>query len=123
MAATFDFTPKANTVPTAGTLYSTMQLKAFVITIKDDSNTAVDLRNYDGAYGSELDLLIRELAPMMSFTANAGTGVIHVIMDGHAVTAASLQVRVRHLVVALGLGTAVADNDSTVVEGTSFTVA
>jgi hypothetical protein len=123
MAATFDFTPKANTVPSAGTIYSTVQLKAFLITIKNDSNTAIDLRSYDAAYGSELDLILREIGGQMVFVTNDNSGTIHAIMDGHAVDAASLQVRLRHLVVALGLGTAVAANDTTVAEASSITLA
>lgn len=123
MAATFDFTPKANTVPTVGNVFSTVQLKAFLITIKDDSNTAIDLRSYDAAYGSELDLILRELGAQLVYVPNDNSGTIHAIMDGHAVTAASLQVRLRHLVVALGLGTTVAGNDTSVAEASSITIA
>lgn len=123
MAATYDFTPVNGGAKTVGTLESYAQLKAFIITIKDDSNTAIDLRSYDGAYGSEYELIIREIQPLMVFAANAGTGVIHVICDGHAVDADSLQARLRALVVGLGLGTTVAGNDTTVALGTSITVA
>jgi len=123
MAATFDFTPKANTVPSAGTIYSTVQLKAFLITIKNDSNTAIDLRSYDAAYGSELDLILREIGGQMVFVTNDNSGTIHVIMDGHAVDAASLQVRLRKLVVDLGLGTTVAGNDTSVAEASTITLA
>lgn len=123
MAATFDFTPKANTVPSAGTIYSTVQLKAFLITIKDDSNNAIDLRSYDAAYGSELDLILREIGAQMVFVTNDSSGKIHAIMDGHAQSAASLQVRLRNLVVALGFGSVVADNDTSVAEAASITLA
>jgi len=123
MAATFDFTPKANTVPTVGNVYSVVQLKAFVVTVKDDSNTAIDLRSYDAAYGSELDLLIRELQPLMYFVTNDNSGTIHMIVDGHAVTAASLQARVRAAAVALGFGSTVAGNDSSVAEASTITIA
>ncbi len=123
MAATYDFTPVNGGSKTVGTLESYAQLKTFIITIKDDSNTAIDLRNYDGAYGSEYELIIREIQPLLAFAPNGSTGVIHVVVDGHAVDADSLQARLRALVVGLGLGTTVAGNDTTVALGTSFTVA
>ena len=125
MAATFDFTPKTNTVPSAGTIYSTVQLKAFLITIKDDANTAINLTSYDAAYGSELDLILREIGAQMVFVTNDSSGKIHAIMDGHAQSAASLQVRLRALVANLGLGgtAAAGDNDTTVAEAASITLA
>lgn len=123
MAATYDFTPVNGGAKTVGTLESYAQLKAFVITIKNDSNTAIDLRSYDGAYGSEYELIIREIQPLMASAPNDNSGVIHVIVDGHAVDADSLQARLRALVVGLGLGTTVAGNDTTVALGTSFVVA
>jgi hypothetical protein len=123
MSATYDFTPVNGGSKTVGTLESYAQLKAFVIAIKDDSNTAIDLRANDGAYGSDYDLIIREIQPLMVSAPNDNTGVIHVIVDGHAVDAASLQERLRALVVGLGLGTTVAGNDTTVTLGTSFVVA
>ena len=127
--ATYDFTPKANAGLTSvggnnvvGTLESVAQLKAIIITIKDDSNAAIDLRDEDGAHGEAYDLILREVQPLMAFAPDGDTGVIHAIVDGHAVDAASLQARLRHLVVGLGLGTVVADNDTTVAVGTSFVV-
>jgi hypothetical protein len=123
MAATYDFTPVNGGSKTVGTLESYAQLKAFVITIKNDSNTAIDLRANDGAYGSNYELIIRELQPLLASAPNDDTGVIHVIVDGHAVDADSLQARLRALVVGLGLGTTVAGNDTTVTLGTSFVVA
>jgi len=121
--ATYDFTPANGGANAVGTLESVAQLKAFIITIKDDSNTAIDLRANDGAHGSAYDLILREVQPLMAFAPDGSTGVIHVIVDGHAVDAASLQIRLRALVVGLGLGTTVAGNDTTVALGTSFVVA
>ena len=132
MAATYDFTPKANSLVdlpsvggnnVVGTLESTAQLAMYKITIKDDSDTAIDLRDYDGANGSEYDLIIREIAPLMVWTPDGDTGVIHVVVDGHAQSAAALQVRLRALVAGLGLGTTAAANDTTVEAGVSFVVA
>lgn len=119
MAVTFDFTPQASTgANTVGTLESVVQLKAFIVTVKNDSNTAVDLRADDGAHGSLYDLILRELQPLMAYAPNDNTGVIHIIVDGHAVDADTLQTRVRQLASATPSA-----NDSTVVLGTSFTVA
>lgn len=123
MAASFDFTPQSTTGNNAvGTLESVAQLKMFKITIKDDSNTAIDLRSYDGAHGSEYDLILREIQPLMAFAPDGSTGVIHVVVDGHAVDATGLQARLRALVAGLGLGTTAAANDTTVEAAASFTV-
>lgn len=106
-----------------GNLYSVYQLKAVVVTVKDASNTAVDLRAVDGPAADELvSLVVRECQPLMYYTANADTGVIHMIVDGHAINDDTLTKRVRN-VVAGKLGHDPLDNDSTVAVGTSITVA
>ena len=106
-----------------GNLYSVYQQKAVVVTVKDASNAAVDLRAVDGPTADQLvSLVVRELQPLMYYTVDDNSGVIHMIVDGHAIDAATLQLRVRH-VVAGKLGHAPADNDSTVVVGTAITVA
>ena len=115
--ATYDFTPTNGGANTVGTLESVAQLKAFIITVKDDSNTAVDLRANDGAHGSLYDLILREVQPLMAWAPNGDTGVIHIIADGHAVDAATLQIRVRQIASATPSA-----NDSTVTLGTSFVV-
>lgn len=125
MAVTFDFTPKANAGLTStggnnvvGTLESVAQLKAAVVTIRSTSNgdnTAVDLRAVDGVHGSLYDLILRELQPLMAFAPDGATGVIHLIVDGHAIDAATLERRLANL---SGVGT---DTDVTI--GTSITVA
>lgn len=122
--ATYDFTPKANAGLTStggnntvGTLESVVQLAMYKITVKDDSDTAVDLRAADGAHGSTYDLILREVAPLMAWAPNDNTGVIHVVVDGHAQSAATLQARIRQIASATP-----ALNDSTVEAGVSFTV-
>ena len=115
--ATYDFTPANGGANVVGTLESTVQLKAFIITVKDDSNTAVDLRANDGAHGSLYDLILREVQPLMAFAPDGATGVIHIIADVHAVDAATLQIRVRQIASATPSA-----NDSTVTLGTSFVV-
>jgi hypothetical protein len=118
MAATYDVTLATGGTNTVGTLESVAQLQAFIITVKNDSDTAVDLRANDGAYGSLYDLILREVQPLMAFAPNDATGVIRVIVDGHAVDAATLQLRIRNIASATPSA-----NDSTVTLGTSFTVA
>lgn len=118
MAVTFDFTPVNGGANAVGTLESVAQLAAYVITVRstsNSSNTAVDLRGVDAAHGSLYDLILRELQPLMAFAADANTGVIHVIVDGHANTAASIAARLEQL---NGIGT-----DTAVTLGTSITVA
>lgn len=118
MAVSFDFTPVNGGANTVGTLESVVQLAAYVITLRstsNGSNTAIDLRAVDGAHGSLYDLVLRELQPLMAFAPNGDTGVLHVIVDGHAVDAATLAARLENL---SGVGT-----DTVVTLGTSITVA
>jgi hypothetical protein len=106
----------------APTLYTTADLKAFLITIKDDSDTAVDLRTLDDGADEMVESIVRDLAPLMYTTKNDTSGQIHVIMHGNNVDATSLQIRVRQIAAGIQ-GHAVADNDSTVALGTAITVA
>lgn len=103
-----------------GSLVTTTQLKAFVVAIKDDSNGAIDLRSDDGVVEGKLEQFLREVSPLMYFAADAGTGVVHMIVDGHSVDAATLQKRVRNIFGAAG--TEGADNDSTVTLGSAIAV-
>ena len=116
--ATYDFTPVNGGDNTVGTLESVAQLKAFVIGIDSASDgtddAPVDLRANDGAHGSLYDLILRELQPLMAHAPNDNTGVISVIMDGHANTADSIAARLEALD---GVGT-----DTTVTEGTAIVV-
>lgn len=74
---------------THGTLYSVVQLKAFVI---DAGATLASSGGIDGA----IETLVREVQPLMYQSVGTG-GVVHIIVDGHAVDAASLQARIRAL--------------------------
>jgi hypothetical protein len=124
--ATYDFTPKANAGLTSvggnnaiGTLESVVQLQGYVIDLETDSDGSadnpIDLSAVDGAHGSFYDLVLRELAPLMAYAPNSGDkNVIHVIVDGHAQSAAAIKARL----VALGAGT-----DTTVTAASSITIA
>lgn len=96
-----------------GTLQSVMQFKAFVI---DAGASLAAATAVDGA----LELLIREVQPLM-YQSVGTDGVVHVIVDGHAVDAATLQARIQ------AIGTTAVGSYSfasaTVTLGTSITVA
>ena len=118
MAVTYDVTPANGGANAVGTLETTAQINGYVIAIKstsDGSDTAVDLSANDGATGSLYDLILRELSPLMAHAVNDNSGVMSVIMDGHANTAASIKAR---LVALDGVGT-----DTTVEAAASFAVA
>lgn len=111
---------------TTGTLRSVAQLKAFVITIKDAS-AAIDLQSLDDGADELVESVIREVQPLMYEAVTASTGVIHVIVDGHAVDAASLQLRLRKLVADYGVANSAsygteATNITTVVLGSHIVV-
>ena len=72
---------------THGVLFSVMQLKAFVI---DCGATLAASGGVNGA----LETVLREVQPLM-YESTGTSGVIHVIVDGHAVDAATLQARIR----------------------------
>jgi hypothetical protein len=71
---------------THGTLFSVVQLKAFVI------DAGATLASSGGVNGA-LEALIQEVQPLM-YQSVSTSGVVHVIVDGHAVDAASLQARI-----------------------------
>lgn len=100
-----------------GTLRTVAQLKAFVI------DAGGDLQAQDADAAGEVDqaveAVIREVQPLMYSTPSASDGIIHVIVDGHAVDAAGLQLRIR----ALGTVNSYDLSGATVTLGTSIVVA
>ncbi len=97
-------------------------LAFFAVTIKDGSSTAVDLRSSDGT-GQALEAIFFAFPTgVIAYdTANANTGVIHVIVDGvNAPGAAALQTTIR------AMGTVGSDekdvSGTTVSAGAGFTV-
>lgn len=99
------------------TLYSTSDVKAFVITVCSTSNgdnTAVDLRALDDGADEAVENIMRELSPLMYQGKNAADGIIYVVMHGHNADAAGIKQRL----VGLGYGT-----DTVVTLGTAITVA
>lgn len=99
---------------TTGTLRTTQDFKAFLITVRSTSNganTPVDLQTEDGDAVSEADQIVEriisELHPLMYSVPSAGAGIIHVIMHGHNVTASSIADRIEALAGGIGTDTAV----------------
>jgi hypothetical protein len=96
-----------------GTLFGTVALKAFVI---DAGASLASLGGIDSA----IEALVREVQPQM-YQSVGTAGLVHVIMDGVNVDAASLQARIR----ALGSVTSPYTYDftgATVTLGTSIVV-
>jgi hypothetical protein len=107
---------------TTGALRSVAQLKAFIITIKDTS-AAIDLQSLDDGADEMIESVIREVQPLMYYAPSASSGVIHVIVDGHGVDAASLLIRIKQVVIGQGSYGTLSTNISTCTEGTTFVVA
>lgn len=126
IAVTHDFTPKANAGLTSvggnntiGTLETTGAIAMYIISLKSTSNganTALALNgaDVDGANGSLYDLFLREVAPLMAWAPDGASGVVHVVVDSHANSAAALAARIENLP---GVGT-----DTTVAAAASFVV-
>lgn len=100
-----------------GTLFSVVQLKAFVLDLGGD------LQAQDADAAGEVDqalaIAVRELQPLMYFAPSDTSGVLHVVVDGHAVDAATLTARIQQLGVVNGYDFSTA----TVTLGTSMVIA
>lgn len=100
-----------------GTLFSVVQLKAFVLDL------GADLQAQDTDAAGEVDqalaIAVKELQPLMYFAPSDASGVLHVVVDGHAVDAATLAVRIQNLGIVNGYDFSTA----TVTAGTSLVVA
>ena len=96
-----------------GTVVSVVQLKAFII------DAGADLQTEDDGIDEAVEQVIREVQPLMYFTPSAGNGIVHVIVDGHAVDADTLQARIRNM----DTGAGYRFNAATVTLGTSIVVA
>ena len=104
---------------TVGTLYS-LNAKAFLVTVKNVSAAAQDLRPEDDAVNETVEMIVRELNPLMFFVTDSSAGTMHIVTDVNK-SAADLQSRIR------ALGSAVGPNEvdvtgTTVVDAVSITV-
>jgi hypothetical protein len=105
---------------TAGTVYS-LNAKAFLVTVKNAAASARDLRAEDDAVDEAVEMIVKELNPLMFFVTNSSAGTMHIVTDV-SLSAADIQTRIRNL------GTAVGPNDldvtgTTVADAASITIA
>jgi len=113
---------------TVGTLYN-LNANAFLITVKDTSASAIDLRAEDDAVDEAVEQIIKELNPLMFFVTNSAAGTIHVVMDKSINSASELQTRIRRIGIDSGATTtSIGPNDidisgTTVAAAASITVA
>ena len=95
------------------TLYSTAQLKAFLIDLGADASG-------QGGIGGALEAAAQEIgSALLMFDSEGTAGQVSVIVDGHGVDAASLQARLR----ALGTVNSYDMSGATVTAGGQITVA
>ena len=112
------FTRVNGGVGAPGALYSTVQTAGYVITCKASGGSAVNIQGSTGVDGV-IESVIREVAPLMYDVKNANGGVVHVIVDGHAQSAAALQARLQ----ALGTIDSIDISGTTVALATAMTLA
>ena len=72
-----------------GTQGSVMQLKCFEV----DALVSLAAK---GAIGSTIETIVREFQPLI-YVSTGTAGKIFMVVDGHAVDAASMQIRLRNL--------------------------
>jgi hypothetical protein len=99
---------------TAGTLYS-LNAKAFLVTVKNAAASARDLRAEDDAVDETVEMIVKEINPLMFLVTDSSAGTMHIVTDV-SLSAADIQTRIRNL------GTAVGPNDVDVT-GTTVTLA
>lgn len=126
------------TKATVATLYNP-NCNLYLITVKNASNTAINLQVEDGADGDGagadtaaadqvVEQIVKEISPLAYFVPAASSGVIYVVMDKAINDATELQTRIRYIGKDAGATTtSVGPNDvdisgTTVAAATSFTV-
>lgn len=105
---------------TAGTLYS-LNAKAFLVTVKNAAASARDLRAEDDAVDEAVEMIVKEVNPLMFLVTDSAAGTIHIVTDV-SLSAADLQTRIRNLGTAVGPN-AVDVTGTTVAAATAITVA
>ncbi len=79
---------------TVGTLYAD-NCNLFLITVKNASASAIDLRAEDDAVNETVEYIVKELNPLAFFVTNSAAGTICVVMDKAINSASELQTRIR----------------------------
>ena len=105
---------------TVGTLYS-LNAKAFLVTVKNAAASARDLRAEDDAVDETVEMIVKELNPLIFFVTDSSAGTIHLTTDV-SLSASDIQTRIRNL------GTVVGPNNidvtgTTVADAASITIA
>lgn len=97
-------------------------LAFYLVTVKNTGATAIDLTG-ESEVNEAIELVVRSIPSTIAYDiANASTGVIHVITDGHAApSAAALQTGLRALGTSIGTN-GVDVSGTTVSAGAGFTV-
>lgn len=85
---------------TVGTIHSE-SCKAFLVTVQNASNANIDLRAEDDAVDEAVEMVLKEINPLMFSVTNSNAGTIHIIMDMNS-SAADIQQRIRNLGTAVG---------------------
>jgi len=86
-----------------GTLY-TPNTYAYLITVQNTTPTALDLQGED-SYGTDaqvdgiIEVIVKELNPLVWYTPADSTGKIHVVLDQGNNSASELQTRIRRLAI------------------------
>lgn len=79
---------------TVGTVYAD-NCNLFLITVKNASATAIDLRAEDDAVNEAVEAIVMELNPLAFFVTDSNAGTISVVMDKAVNSASELQARIR----------------------------
>ena len=85
-------------------LFLLLSLPAVYAFGQNASNSNIDLRAEDDAVDEAVEMIVKELNPLMYLVTDSNAGTIHVVMDERS-NAADMQQRIRNL------GTAVGPND------------
>ena len=85
---------------TVGTIHSE-SCKAFLITVQNASNADIDLRAEDDAVDETVEMILKEVNPLMFSVKDNNSGEIHIVTDV-SLSAADIQSRIRNLGTAVG---------------------
>ena len=107
---------------TVGTLYS-LNANAFLVTVKNSSAAAIDLRAEDDAVDEAVEQIVKELNPLMFFVTNTAAGTMHIIMDKSTSDASELQTRIRQIGKDSGASTTSIGPNDIDISGTTVTAA
>jgi hypothetical protein len=113
---------------TVGTVYAD-NCNLYLITVKNSSASAIDLRAEDDAIDEAVEQILKEINPLAFFITDSSAGTISVVMDKSITSASELQTQIRRIGIDSGATTtSIGPNDidisgTTVAAAASFTVA